>query len=182
MKHITPPGCAWPEGFDVVGWLRNTFTGFRSVLELGCGRGRLARGFRDDQYIGVDVSEQALALAHQAHPGKAFLLLSEAAPTLPPAEAALAYTVLLHVPDDRIEDTICRLVKAAPVTYVVEIMGRSWRRAGDPPVFNRDADEYIELFDRCGSSARVMGTEPCVRYRNAEFTVIRAQRRRAHAE
>jgi SAM-dependent methyltransferase len=181
MDHITPPGCNWPEGFDVLSWLRNTFSGFPRVLELGCGRGRLASAFRDDQYLGVDVSEGSLGLAHQSNPTKPFLLLSEKAPVLPKADAALVYTVLLHVPDEQIDSVVKRLVDCAPVTYLVEILGRRWRREGDPPVFNREAEEYVELFDRHGSSARVMGTKPCVRYRNTVFTVIRAERRDTHA-
>ena len=29
-----------------------------------------------------------------------------------------------------------------------EVMGRQWRRPGDPPVFNREAHEYVELLGR----------------------------------
>lgn len=177
LGHITPPGCDWPEGFNVIEWLRKSLGGYSSVLEFGCGRGRLAPAFRDDQYLGVDVSEDALALAHEAEPRKAFLHLSPKAPTLPRAEAAFAYTVLLHVSDERIEQTVCRLVAAAPVVYVVEIMGREWRRSGDPPVFNREWREYVNMFRRAGChKAEVVEELPCRRYGGTKFTVLRAER------
>lgn len=64
-----------------------------------------------------------------------------------PADTWLAHTVLLHVPDDEIGPLLAR---TAPYARIVigEVMGRKWRRPGDPPVFNREASEYVELSGR----------------------------------
>jgi hypothetical protein len=64
-----------------------------------------------------------------------------------PAETFLAHTVLLHVPDGEIQSVIDR-AKQCPRIVIGEVMGRNWRRGGNPPVFNREAHEYVEMVGR----------------------------------
>src|SRR5690606_9750276 len=64
-----------------------------------------------------------------------------------PADTWLAWTVLLHVPDDELPALLARTASYGRVV-IGEVMGRRWRRPGDPPVFNREADEYVELVGR----------------------------------
>ncbi len=175
LAHHTPPGCPWPEGESPIPYLRGLFSGFDRVLEFGSGSGRLAPAFTDAQYIGTDVSPIALTVSSAAHPAKTFVRI-EPGGNLPKADAALAYTVLLHVSDVAITRVLQSLVDAAPVIYVVEILGRKWRRGGNPPVSNREFVEYDELFHSVGATTRIVGTRPCVRYPNTEFTVLRADR------
>lgn len=143
LDNITPKGKAWPEGDAFASYLRRVI-GSRSVLEFGCGVGRLATLFAPDQYIGVDISINALARAHVALPEHRFALVGRDG-ALPPADVTLAHTVLLHVPDDDLAATVARF--ESPALIVSEILGRHWRREGDPPVFNRELDDYVAALD-----------------------------------
>ena len=106
---------------------------------MGCGTGRLCEAFPPDQYVGIDISEAALASARWNHRGYRFEL-----PDGQIGDTALLYTVLLHIADDDLAD----FVAAIPARRVVvaEVMGRAWRREGNPPVYNREPAEYEAAF------------------------------------
>jgi len=119
--------------------LREAVTG--TVFEFGCGDGRLSPAFSHDSYTGYDINAAALDAARKNNPAHNYV--TEWAD----ADTFLAYTVLLHVPDDEIQAIID---KAKQYKHIVigEIMGRQWRRPGNPPVFNRDLEEYVEMIGR----------------------------------
>lgn len=138
LRDITPKGERFPE----VGLFQALARACRGpVFEFGCGDGRLAPAFPADGYVGFDINSAALAAARVANPAHRYVTEWE------PAETWLAHTVLLHVPDDEIGPLLAR---TAPYPRIVigEVMGRKWRRPGDPPVFNREALEYLELSGR----------------------------------
>ena len=112
-----------------------------SVFEFGCGYGRLAPAFRLDQYHGFDINPAALVEARKRNPGHVF------SDQWAEADTFLAYTVLLHVHDDEIAATL-RLASSYKRVVIGEIMGREWRRPGDPPVYNREAGEYAAMLRR----------------------------------
>ena len=171
LRHIVPPGCPQPEGFDVHGDLREIAMD-RSVLEFGCGVGRLSPAFLPSRYLGVDVSPGSINEAQNQNPDHAFLLY--AGGRLPRFDVVLAWTVLLHVSDDEIKRTVGELARATSTQLVIgEIMGRSWRRRGDPPVFNREPLEYVELLEQVGSFRSIRHwNKPCVRYPNSHYTIL----------
>lgn len=138
LRDITPRGERFPE----VG-LFSTLAAVRrgSVFEFGCGDGRLAPAFSAEMYAGFDINPAALAAARCTNPGYRFVDQWQ------PAETWLAWTVLLHVPDDELPALLARTASYGRVV-IGEVMGRHWRRPGDPPVFNREADEYVELLGR----------------------------------
>lgn len=136
LGNITPFGKTWPEGRDFGPWLAG-FIGQGKVLEFGCGIGRLARLFPAERYVGVDVCGRALDVARAALPSYDFRDAREA---LPDADVTLAHTVLLHVPDDDLPAILARFASSRIV--ISEILGRRWRRAGNPPVFNREIGDY----------------------------------------
>jgi hypothetical protein len=51
------------------------------------------------------------------------------------------------VPDYEIENVIS-LAKQYKRIVIGEIMGRQWRRPGNPPVFNRELSEYADMIQR----------------------------------
>ena len=53
--------------------------------------------------------------------------------------------MLLHVPDDEIESIIKQAKRNYSRIVIGEIMGREWRRPGNPPVFNRNKEDYLDL-------------------------------------
>jgi hypothetical protein len=72
------------------------------------------------------------------------------------------------VPDDEIESVI-DLAKGYKHIVIGEIMGREWRRPGNPPVFNRDAQEYADMI---GKTPRIIEI-PYPRYgKNLELLVF----------
>ncbi|MGM0927534.1 MAG: class I SAM-dependent methyltransferase [Pseudomonadota bacterium] len=132
LAHITPRGQRFPE-VGLFAALRQACTG--SVFELGCGDGRLAPAFAPEAYVGMDINPAALARARQANPAHRFTTDWQ------PADTVLAYTVLLHVPDDDLPALLARMAGYRRVV-IGEILGRRWRTPGVPPVFNREREEY----------------------------------------
>lgn len=132
LEHLTPRGKRFPE-VGLIAALHQVCRG--SVFELGCGDGRLAMAFEPSRYTGMDINPAALARARQDNPEHRF------GQKWQPADTALAYTVLLHVPDEELPAIMARLA-GYPRVVIGEIMGRRWRTPGLPPVFNRERAEY----------------------------------------
>jgi trans-aconitate methyltransferase len=150
LKHITPPGCDMPEvelfpALQAACWGR--------VLEVGCGYGRLAGAFDPANYHGIDVNPTAIEAARRAHPDHSFAVGDTRDP--PPAhDTLLLYTVALHIPDSALS-TLALMAAGSPRIVIGEIMGRRWRRPGNPPVFNREPREYEQLFSRQAKSLAI---------------------------
>jgi len=138
LRDITPAGERFPEAglFEALG---RACRG--SVFEFGCGDGRLAPAFSPERYVGFDINLAALTAAAAANPQHRYSTEWQ------PADTWLAHTVLLHVPDDEIAGVI-NAAKQYPRIVIGEIMGRRWRRPGNPPVFNREAHEYVAMVGR----------------------------------
>lgn len=138
LRDITPRGERFPEAglFDT---LRSVCRG--SVFEFGCGDGRLSPAFFPNGYSGIDINPHAIKAARANNPAHRYVNEWEQADTW------LAWTVLLHIPDDEIEPLLARTAGYGRVV-IGEVMGRKWRRAGDPPVFNRDAEDYEAMVNR----------------------------------
>jgi len=155
-RHHTPPSNRTPEGFDPAAYLRRCFfSDVSSVLEFGCGAGRLYPPFSDVDYLGVDISAAAIDAASLAHPGATgrFWRIPYGGQIPRSVQAGFAYTVLLHVPDDQLALIVSTITGSVTGRFVVaEILGRHWRAPGqvDPPVFNREAQEYIDVFEESG--------------------------------
>jgi SAM-dependent methyltransferase len=159
LKHLTPPG-GGAEGFDVHEVLRGLIPS-GTVLSFGCGDGRLAPAFSPERYHGVDINPHAIAQCWRTS-GYGFSLCGDG--DLPQADTVLCYTVLLHIDDETIAQTVQRITKAAPRTIVAEILGRRWRKPGEPQVFNRELEEYDRLFAVCGRKRVSMKHWPYLRY------------------
>ena len=144
VRHITPAGKANPEGAWLLPYLADVAShGF--VVEIGCGPGRLACAFKPNAYFGLDLNERSITEARDRNPFHPFDVIED---ELPQADVYLFHTVLMHVPDSELDALLGRI--RAPVVCVSEMMGREWRREGDPPVFNREPSEYVEAFKAHG--------------------------------
>lgn len=135
LQHITPPGERHPEA-GLVPILQRVVRG--SVTEFGCGDGRLSQAFSASSYLGYDINEHALEAARKSNPQHTFTN------SFSPSDTFLAHTVLLHIPDDEIDFIITQAMQSKTIV-ISEIMGRKWRRGGNPPVFNREAKEYEQM-------------------------------------
>lgn len=176
LSHIVPPGTGvGPEDFNVCVVLRGLI-GSGSVLDFGCGVGRLARCFAADRYIGVDVNTHALDYCRKHVPTHTFMRV-DAGP-LPRAHCVLAYTVLLHIPDAELPSVVERLSVAAPRVLVVEILGRQWRGkpGSTPATFNRELSDYASTFDAVGMPLHRAEHYPYKRYGGVSITAMDFQR------
>jgi SAM-dependent methyltransferase len=138
LVHLTPTGVRWPEK-GLFPALTKACRG--KVFELGCGDGRLSPAFSARKYVGMDINPVALEAARQNNPKHTYSEEWE------PADTVLAYTVLLHVSDEDLPDTI-EMMLAYERIVIGEVTGRKWRRRGDPPVFNREPEEYADMIGR----------------------------------
>ena len=180
-EYIKPTtGGEFPEGWDVKSYLTELCDG-KLVTEIGCGTGRLSPAFPPEHYIGIDICTPALEIAEENNIDYKYILHNQG-DSYPQADVRLAYTVLLHIDDDCIGDFIENLCQD-PATWhtlrviVAEIMGRKWRRSGDPPVFNREADEYITLFEKCGFELDYKNEKVYERYADTNITFLRFKKK-----
>lgn len=149
-RHIKPElGFDFPEGFDVGAALQDAIAGHYPVLEIGCGVGRVASRFAPAHYIGVDVNPNALLQARTALPAHNLRIFDDGH-EYPAAPTAMLYTVLLHVSDEALPALLAQAVKGRERFVIAEIMDTRWRRDGDPPVFNRDPEDYILMMQALG--------------------------------
>lgn len=150
VRHIIPEiGEKFLEGFDVGDLLDQCLDSHLPVVEIGCGVGRIAGLFAPESYIGVDVNPYALIAARAANPNHMFRI-ADVGLQYPSAPSAFVYTVLLHISDEEIDRFMKEVVTGRSRVIIAELMDRRWRREGVPPVFNRDAEDYILIMQRLG--------------------------------
>ena len=148
LRNIQPPGDN-PAGFDEVGFLAEVyrFCEAVTVLDLGCGWGRLAGAFPADRYLGVDVNPAAVSRARSLAPDHRFEHVAFEDP-LPERDLCFANSVLLHVDDHNIVDLADRMTRSFRKLLIVEIMVRRIREQPDHqvPAYCRDRRDYEQLF------------------------------------
>jgi len=153
VMHIIPPSSTsdFPEGWDVQTFLK-TIIGDESVVEVGCGYGRLVDKFDPSQYKGVDINPSAVAMAQERHPEYQFSVYT-LGDNLPTSDWLLLYTVLLHVSNDDIADFLGQITSNCSKVIISEIMYQSPGkppRPGKPPVWNRTEETYVSLLGAVG--------------------------------
>jgi SAM-dependent methyltransferase len=171
LDHVIPnTESEFPEGWDPRELL-SIYGKDRNVLEVGCGYGRLCKAFSPDLYLGIDLNPTAIERAKLENPEYTFSVC-EWTREYPKSDMTFCYTVLLHVDDATIQSVVSDLCDSAPTVLVAEIMGRKWRRPGDPPVFNREASEYVTMFAQCSYVMVSTEIRPYMRYANTDITFL----------
>jgi SAM-dependent methyltransferase len=93
-------------------WVRNQILDIkpRSLLDVGCGDGRLGSllGSWAGRYVGVDLAEQAIAFARAFNPGAEFIIgdVSDVPGTF---DVVACIEVLEHIPDQDLEGFVASL-------------------------------------------------------------------------
>jgi len=173
LRNIIPQvGQAFPEGFDPKPPLREIFkwSGGGSVVDLGCGYGRLCEAFEPEAYTGVDINPLAVAEARKLHPAYRFEALGSEA-NLPSGDFCLAYTVFLHMPDQALKPWLESIRKNFKYLLIAEILGRDWRdAAGSTPIFNREREDYAGLMKPFSPALELR--VPYQRYVNSHFATM----------
>ena len=163
LSHITPKGKENPEGFDVWGWLGQA-VGDRSILDYGCGRGRLSKAFNPDRYLGYDINTKAIEAARVANPDHWYCDSPEL------RDVTLFYTVALHIPDDEVHEV---LDTGSETVFIVEIMREDMKRGdGIPPAYNRSPELYSEIMQTLGYKLKSRQDKPYKYYNQADITML----------
>lgn len=115
------------------------------LCEVGCGSGRLAKFFPDDEYIGVDINKSAIAKAKTSHPYHRFQVVGYEE-DWPEASVYLFHTVLLHIPDEYLPGMIQRCKKQTVI--LAETMDSKFRDG--KYTFHRSPEQYIQAFQEQG--------------------------------
>ena len=149
LRNIVPPSNEMPAGYDETAFLRrlSPVLGADSVVEIGCGYGRLAPAFSRNCYLGLDINPKAIGKARKLLPDYRFDVIGFAGP-YPEADLYLAYTVFLHVDDKHMVEIARDLSKACRKLLIVEILDPSFRQAPSAvPNFVRSRMDYERTFD-----------------------------------
>ena len=145
LDNIKPKriGSKW-ESYDTT-TLINKLVGDDSVVDVGCGTGRLSRAFKPEQYVGVDVNETAIELSRKENPEYRFEILKEYS-KIPKQDVMLLHSVALHIPDEEITNLFTQAEKRI---VLAETMGTR-NKPRDNKVelafhYARTANEYAAL-------------------------------------
>ncbi len=169
LNYITPPGRDNPEGFDVGEILRSLI--YDSVLEVGCGTGRIAKYFSPENYVGIDINQAAIDMAHGDLPEHRFKL-HVIGDDYPSCKTALLYTVALHIPDCLIGQEMKRLSKSAEKIVIAEIMNTDYRKNRNKEATydisnQRSIDQYCDIMrDNCGMKMKTLIKKPYLHYKD----------------
>ena len=143
LKNIKPTSTEFPEGFDprcVLKEITADIT-FSSIVDFGCGYGRLCEAWDNTKYTGIDISEIAVNEAIKKNPTYVFKNYST-----PAADLYVAYTVFLHLSNDQLKKEL----RAIQTKYfiIAEILGSEWSNngKGNPPTYNRDDYDIMKEF------------------------------------
>lgn len=130
--------------------------GARTVLDLGCGYGRVAGSFIESgfKYTGIDISPVAIATAEAAHPQGQFIVgnLSDMSGD-EQFDVVLILYVLVHFVDDRLWrdflDSAIRRLKPGGRLVIADIFPEARTTAG-AHVVSRPLSEYLDVFGEAG--------------------------------
>jgi SAM-dependent methyltransferase len=169
LSHIIPnTGQQFPEGFNVHEYLHE-YVGDKTVVEIGCGYGRLCESFSPAQYTGYDINPSAIEQAKQEHPQYTFILIDNDTEIVD-SDFVMFYTVALHISDEFILEFLEKSSKNSENVLIAEILGRKWRRKGNPPVFNRELSEYTKCMEKLGFTESRINEVPYKRYPDTNIT------------
>jgi SAM-dependent methyltransferase len=121
------------------------------VLEIGCGRGRWLRLFRDRGATGTGIDLSAEAIARCLEQGLTAVVGS--AEKLPFAtgsfDLVISVTVLLHLPPEGQRKAAAEMQRVCRAGGHVVLLEGSAIKDPAPHVWSRPARDWIRLFDKC---------------------------------
>jgi 2-polyprenyl-3-methyl-5-hydroxy-6-metoxy-1,4-benzoquinol methylase len=162
IRDVTPSDLDLPEGWDVRTYLSD-IVGENSVIDIGCGYGRLSKEFKN--YTGVDINRDKILKARSDYPDKKFKLIDDVDELSETYDWGLLYTVLIHISDENIKRFVSQCVNHVDNIIVAEIMSRKFRSvSGKVPAFNRAVEEYVSIFEECGLQVNSITTKPYKKY------------------
>jgi SAM-dependent methyltransferase len=146
-QFVTPKGDRWPEGQSDLAIRVERIVSEQpgTILDFGCGDGRLAHLFPFNRYIGWDQNPDLVRMAAKANPLYPFATSTDGG--LPEYSASLACMVFNHVPDADIAEWIETLCSGDRPLYLIEVLDPAYRLMPNPTQgnFHRSAETYDRL-------------------------------------
>ena len=176
LKNITTFTSLIQGEWDIKAYMRKLRARLecQSILDFGCGYGRMFPCFEDcpTVYFGVDLNPTAINKARKTYPKyKNRFCEVDINSRYASADMILAFTVFLHLDDDTLKDILRRLYDSCKkYLVIVETLGREWRpemiAPYELPLFNRDLDEYVEMLEEAGFRLEEQDKKPIPHYEN----------------
>ncbi len=174
LQNIIPLNWGkYPEGFnpgEVISKEILKDIPYNTIVDFGCGYGRLSENFNPKKYIGIDLNSKALEKAKENNPEYNYLEINIDS-EYPKCDIVFAYTVFLHNDDKTLKSILCRL-KNTNCKYIMiaDIMSKNWPENIIPPTYHRSVEEYNTLMSDIGFSLILEKRYPYKRYaESAEF-------------
>ncbi len=134
--------CEFPKEWDVKELLSsivNELT-YSSVIDFGCGDGRLCESFDPNRYLGVDFDKKAIEIARNRFRKYRFENISK---DVKFADIYLAYTTFLQISDCELNDILTNI--RCKWMIVCEVLGKELHNDNITQIYNRDLNDYIHL-------------------------------------
>jgi SAM-dependent methyltransferase len=136
--------------YEVLGKLLTKFNP-RSILDIGCGSGRLFNLFirnNIQDIIGVDISAEALSIAFELYPQITTIQIRLEDLKFPPDrfDLIISNRVLQHLPAHSIINTLSNLCLMSPLIYINELSESD----KEPENFYMFHHDYVSLFAKFG--------------------------------
>ncbi len=127
-----------------------------SVLDLGCGYGRIASSYMDEgyTYTGVDISPEAVETARKTYPGTEFIQADLAEyTTRKKYDVVCVLYVFVHFVDDAAWQKFLKMalgaVKKGGVFFFADVFPQERKKHGDH-VVSRPLSEYLGPLEAAG--------------------------------
>lgn len=146
VNHIIPSSeNKYPESSDIKELVKSLAdeVGYQSVIDFGCGQGRLCTSFDPEKYLGLDINKEMLLSAQKEYVGYRF---EEATPQVRSADIYFAYTVFSYLTDNELHAALRNM--RCKYLIVGEILGREWRNEKIPFSYSRELSDYVQML-RC---------------------------------
>lgn len=131
----------------LVAALRSEEPEARSVLDYGCGTGRLAAWFDRRVYVGYDPSPAMLAVARRAYPQHRFV---QALRTWQEADAVICNSVVQYLEDDAWRETLRDIAERSVYVSMIE----TYDLAGAAPTICSPGGSDTTIYLRCERAYR----------------------------
>ena len=156
------------------------------VLDLGCGPGQFAGLFRDEDYLGIDISPEYIDRARKLHPTKRFQLMNatEIGSLNERFDRAMVMGVFHHMPDADVTDSLrslrntlnpggfCFVAEAIWPTNRFDFAGWLLRRL-DRGAHVRTVARWLELFQEFGVRDQVTAYNRLLPYMTCRLDLSR---------